>query len=1292
MCGARLPRLCPRCGFENPPDYRFCGRCGTPLPDESEAEPPAAPAAERPDDATAEPVVSPPRPTTLQPEEMEQAEAVALEGERRVATIILADVQGSTELLEQVGTEAWVEMMNRVFQILESEIYRFGGVIDQFRGDGLVAFFGATAAHEDDPERAVMAALLMQEALEDYAARLAESEGVDLRLRVGVNTGDVVVTSVGDRRRYSEDTAMGEAITIAARMETAAEPGTVLVSENTYRLVSSQFDWRPLGEIRVKGVSHPISVYRPLAPKPAVEEAQLSPDIGLSVPLIDREDEFRTLKAQVEDLYDRRGGIVLISGEKGIGKSFIVTELRHYLARQGALLAEVKEIASDDDGSDTNRRPTRIDTSSPLIWLQGRCRSYDQSWPFAMWQDLLHRWLGVLPGEGQEKVRGRLRCQSEMLWGDQIGDYYPYLADFLSLPVEAAFSEQIKHLDSEERRQQSFRAVREWIEAMTRPGSQTPSERRAGPQPLVIVFSDVHWADSTSLDLLEYCLPLCDNRPVLWLIVFYPDRSAPVWDLRYHVETNYPHRLTNLHIQPLTAEQSSEFIDHLVGAETLPAETRDLIVSKAEGNPYYIQELIRGLIAEGALVRDPESGTWSMTRTVTSLDLPDSLQSVMMARIDRLSSQEREVLQAASVVGSTFWSSVLRAFWEEGEAADALRSHLTALQRAQFIEERGEVPRLGMEYAFRSTLIRDAAYDGLLHAQRSAYHRRVAATIERRFDGQIPAKYNCLLAHHYHEAGDIERQLHYTMRAAEHAQEIYANSEAVRQYSDALHLLDQLEQQASEKAQLRDLRIRRFRVLSQRRAVLDLVGASERARADAQRVLELARHWVDAANLGDRRDLLIDALLQQPGVDAWRSHEELLAGVPKAEKALALARQLEDRHREMRTLMAIANQRIFLDDSRWQEAGEQALALARELGDKRHEAQALVTLGTFYNWTDKPDRGMKYLWQALEITKQLDDKLTEALMLNQLGLESERQGDYHRLLTDYQRKRLELSRQIGYRTGEIESLTLCGQTQALYLGDYEGGLALLREAQRMSESPESDMYTLLRVIQIHAVRGAHEKAWTALEDVRRIDEEGVLATARAGRRLVAAMLHNALGDETDARQVFDLTEEVRSMVAHNPLVTEQYEIAVAHERAKAHLTLARRLNDGDEQQDHLEQALEASLAALGRYEALGYVQIIECVSEEILFCHSHALRTNGQEAEADEVLQRAYDEMMRKHALIPEDSPFRRTYLENVPVHQEIQAAHGQDRVAKAHRHIHARRGSADPGSSPIGGTYRPGE
>jgi class 3 adenylate cyclase len=249
-----------------------------------------------------------------------------LQGERRRATVILADVKGSTALAERVDVETWVEIMNRVFQILGAEIYRYGGEINQYRGDGLVAFFGLPAAHEDDPERAVLAALAMQDAVKRYAAELAESQGIELLLRVGINTGEVIAASVGDSRQHSEETAMGRAIALAARMETASEPGTVLATENTYRLVAPLFEWQALGEITVKGVSQPLAVYRPLAPCAAPGRGRGI--AGVETPLVGRDAEFRALQAAIERLQSGAGGIVTVVGEAGIGKSRLVTEIR----------------------------------------------------------------------------------------------------------------------------------------------------------------------------------------------------------------------------------------------------------------------------------------------------------------------------------------------------------------------------------------------------------------------------------------------------------------------------------------------------------------------------------------------------------------------------------------------------------------------------------------------------------------------------------------------------------------------------------------------------------------------------------------------------------------------------------------------------------------------------------------------------------------------------------------------------------------------------------------------------
>jgi len=565
QCGTRLVRVCLVCGFANPPDHRFCGKCGTQLA----AEPMPTELSRIPGES--EETV----PTRVEPQleisdELEGS-APVLMGERRPATIILADVKGSTDLLERIGTEAWFEIMNRVLQILESEVYRFGGEVDQFRGDGLVAFFGATVAHEDDPERAVLSSLSMQQALKSYAAELAELEGIELLLRVGVNTGEVIVANIGDRRQHSEDTAMGEAIALAARMETAAKPGSILVSENTYRLVDSQFEWQPLGEVNVKGVSLPVTVYRPLAPRAEAERLRDQHARELSSPLIGREAECESLEACIEDLRDGRGGIAMVIGDTGLGKSRLIAEIKQHALRGEALLAEVSQYDRHSVGLSqelARQTPTDVEQDSvntpledvsreQLSWMQGRCRSYNQSMPYSMWLDLVRRWLGVREGEPDTVIIDRLRLQTENLWGDQLTEHYPYLATCLSLPVEGAYAEQLNNLGAEGLRHQFFLTIREWVEAMAKRG------------PLVIAFTDLHWADSTSLDLLKYCLPLCEHEAVVFLIVFRPDRTSPAWGFHHNVETEYPHKTISLTLPPLTDAQSGEFIDQLIGPGVL---------------------------------------------------------------------------------------------------------------------------------------------------------------------------------------------------------------------------------------------------------------------------------------------------------------------------------------------------------------------------------------------------------------------------------------------------------------------------------------------------------------------------------------------------------------------------------------------------------------------------------------------------------------------------------------------------------------------------------------------------
>lgn len=1255
MCGAILPSVCPDCGFGNPPGFRYCGMCGVQLPVACPECGSVYPADHRycgtcgsrtvqetGRDAGHAALTGTAGASSVEPSSQEEGTAsrlllgsrrpplshsslAQLEGERRHATVILADVLRSTDLMEQIGTEAWVEIMNHVFQILENDIYRFGGEVDQFRGDGLVAFFGTSLAHEDDPERAVLAALAMQSSIKLYAADLAEHRDIELSLRVGVNTGEVIVASIGDRSHYSEDTAMGGAVALAARMETAAEPGTVLVTESTYRLVRSQFEWEDLGEISVKGISQPLAVFRPLAPKADVSRSLRLETYGLPSLLIGRDEQGEALKSCLGQVRAGRGSVVLLTGNEGMGKSHLAAHVRQQDLRDLALLAKTQ-------GSDDPKQVFPM-----LTWLQGRCRSYEQSRPYSMWIDLLQSWLGMHGGEPKPEMCDLLYRESEQLWGTRENEYSPYLATLLSLPLDEALAERIRRLDAEGLHQQFLVALRSWAMAMAR------------RTPLVLTFEDVHWADASSLEMLEYCLTLCEQEPLLCAVMFRLDHNPRLKEFHDRVRARYSQRLTELQLAPLDEEQSREMIDRLIGPQALPQKTRVLILKKAEGNPYYIEELIESLIMQGVLVREPDTtGEWRATRTVTSLDLPDTLRGLLSARMDDLSLGERQTLQMASVIGSVFWSNVLQELVEDRAS---LNERLMALQRAQLIAECRHLPALGTEYVFQSTLIRDAAYESLLSAQRAVYHLQVAERLEDFFGlGALPRYYD-LLAYHYRCAGDANKELFYAVQAAEQARQIYSNTEALGHYTRALELLDATEAQTEDEDRLYAIRAQQFEVLNGRSQVLFWMGDEEAGWTDARALLPLAQR------LADDPAWLIDALLSQPGVARWQSQDELEAGIPLAEQALDLARKLGDQRREMQSLLSIAGQRIRLNDPDARDYAEQALELSRQLGDQRYEVNILISIGRVLAW-DEPERSMEYLEAALPICQALEDKMTELNLLDLIGMQYERNGDYHRLLLECHQKKLAISREIGYYVRESISLTSCGEAQGVFLGDYEAAWEMLETSRKRQEGDTGELFVLLRMIQILTAQGEAERALQILERARRICGLTVWDIGHVGLALVSASLYCALDDPAHLHEVLRCADEARRLVREKPMLSRQYVMAADCEASAAHLGLAEHAVDELEAEVHRQNALSASRAALDLCQSLGGVQIIECLSEEILFRHANALAATGSQEEALEYLQMAYDEMMRKHGLIPPSSPFRRTYLENIPLHRAIRAAH----------------------------------
>jgi class 3 adenylate cyclase/predicted ATPase len=1223
-CGTQLGRKCPACQYVNPMDFIYCGMCGVRIQPEPVLLPSAVQEIQFPANSS-------------QPEKLLSSPLV---GERRIVTVILADVRRSTDLLERIGTEAWVETMNRVFQILETEIYRFGGQIDQFRGDGLVAFFGANGAHEDDPERAVLTSLIMQHRMEEYAAELKKQLDVDLKLRIGVNTGEVIVTSIGDQNQHREDTAMGEAIAIAARMEAAAQPGTVLVSENTYRLVASNFQWEPLGEILVKGLTAPIAVYRPLQHLPFADSEFRSQEFRFTSTLTGRMTEFQLFSRCIEDLYGGSGGITIISGETGLGKSFLVSKVREHFKREEMLWIEAHENRLQD-----LKHPPENGKRPKIIWLSGTSRSFDQAWPYSMWLDMLQKWLDARPDEPRQDIRDRLYEQAQQLWGDDLADYYPHLATFLSLPLEEPYQERVRHLSAESLQRQFRHAIRSWIEKLSHRG------------PTVVVLNDIHWADTSGLDLLRYCLDLAENQAILWVLTMRPDRTSRAWELRQHIETEYPHRMIFMDLQPLSEPEICELLDLFVNKDALSEKTRQLIVTKSDGNPHYVQELVRALVSQGALQLDPEIGKYKEVEAVTYLDLPDSLQSLVLARIDRTSVEERRLLQSAAVIGHIFWWNVLEALVDN---PGRLKNHLTSLQRSELISERSMFPILGMEYEFNSALIREVAYESLLNSQRIAAHRKVASYLERSSGLNGWAQYYGLIAYHYHHAGESRKELFYTLQAAEQARKIYANTEAYQDYTVALRLLDQMEQESTNEDQLYAIRTQRFEILKGRGEIGYIMGKIPESQADMRSLLPLARQ------MQDDPAWTIDALLVQAEVLHPDTHAMLNAGVNMAQEALRLSQQIADADRELKSLIALSQLQFLLRHDDRYTTTERALDLARSLGNRSAEVDLLLALGSA-SGLDNLEQQQKYLEAALAICYQLEDRKKETHLLHAIGEQFESKGDYFTQLKEYEEQRLQISQEIGDRLEEAHALMFCGQIRGIYLGDYTSGIEMVERSAQIWDKVTDRLYPNLRMAQMLIELERFEEAQEILESIRPTVEQSISDVSRAGYSLVWMLLHNALGGKDQYDYALNTASHIYQMSDENR-VSRQYRMVAACITSSAYLGLVALAEDETERSAYLRLAIETSQQAVNIYQQFGFVRVAECVSEEILFYHSQALEANQRREEADEYLRHAYDEMMRKSNFIPEDSPFRISYLENIRLHREIRAHYDARFKRKARR------------------------
>ena len=608
---------------------------------------------------------------------------VASTGTQRIVTVLFADVVGSTAIGERIGPERSKFLFDEVVSLIAVEVRRLDGTVAQLLGDGLMAVFGAPVGHEDDAERAVRAALAIQEAIATYGEELRSGYGVDLAVRVSLNTGPVVLTD-GDEGedRYN---ALGDTANVAARLQQLAPEGGIVVGPETERQIQLCVELESLGEVELRGIERPLRVSR-------VTGARGLAQVRAIVPLVGRSAELAVLDGACEAIADGSGAIVSITGESGIGKSRLVVEARRRFGDR-------------------------------IRFLEGRAGSYAESFPYWPVRDLLRDWLGIASDAPEARVRLELKAALGGL-GEGAEFAYPFLARLLALPLEAEADAALRELSREAVQQQTFAAVSAVV------------HRLADARPLCIVIDDLQWADSLTIELVEDLLALTDQVQLGVVLIYRAERDQPSWRLGEHARAVFPHRYHEIELRPLPPSASRELAEALAES-ALPGSLADLLAERAGGNPFFLEEALQDLIERGALRR--REGVWELADGQVAV--PTLVQGALQARLDRLPPRTREVVSVASAIGRGFGLPLLERLLPHDQVVPALSD----LMRLDLIVEVSRRP--APEYRFRHGLVQEVAYNSLLEPARRTLHRRIGEAIETLYGDAGDAVYGPLAHH-----------------------------------------------------------------------------------------------------------------------------------------------------------------------------------------------------------------------------------------------------------------------------------------------------------------------------------------------------------------------------------------------------------------------------------------------------------------------------------------------------------------------------------------------------------------
>jgi len=731
-CGIKLEIVCSQCGRSNPTSTKFCDKCGQSL-----AEPQAVPSQ-----------VAPPVELSFE-EKLENiqrylpggltekilAQRGKIEGERKQVTVLFCDTEGFSTLSEKLGPEKVYSIMDEVFEMLIHKVNEFGGTVNKMTGDGVMALFGAPIALEDAPQRAIRSALAIQREIARFSDRTKADTGAPLRMRIGIHTGPVVVGSLGNDLRV-EFTAVGDTVNLASRMEGLAEPGTVYVTDETFKITEGLFRFEALGERQIKGKEAPVKAYRVIAPSTRRTRFDVSAERGLT-PFLGRERELELLIDGLDRAKSGRGQAFSIMGEAGVGKSRLLYEFR-------------KTIANED-----------------VTFIEGRCLSYSTNVAYHPVIDLLKSTYDIHEGDDDDRIKEKVKRGLKEQGVDEASTL-PFVLEMLSVKDSGI---NALNLSPEARKDRTLEALRRIV--------LKASEIR----PLVMAIEDLHWVDKSSEEAFKDMLDAISGAQLLLIFTYRPEFVHTWGGKSYHSQVNLM-RLSNRETLAMAA--------YILGTEVMGEDLEELILEKTEGIPFFVEEFMKSLKDLG-MIEWRDSGYY-LAKDIQEVTIPSTIQEVIMARVDSLPDGAKSVLQTGSAIGREFSCELIKRV--TGIPTPEMTPHLSVLRDSELLYERGIFPQA--TYIFRHSLTQEVAYDSLLLKKKQEIHQRIGKAIEELYSERLEEFYE-MLAHHYSRSEDWEQAYQYLKLSGDKAARSYSNLEVFRFYKEAINVLNNLPQTEENK-------------------------------------------------------------------------------------------------------------------------------------------------------------------------------------------------------------------------------------------------------------------------------------------------------------------------------------------------------------------------------------------------------------------------------------------------------------------------------------------------------------